>query len=250
MAAAALTSVRTGLARTRVAAAAWWDRLRGVERLHYIHIGKTGGTALKAALRAVDEPRRRFLLHQHQVSLDDIRIGEPCLFFVRDPISRFTSGFLSRQRQGKPRHNVPWSPEEEKAFTLFQTPNALALTLGDGDESRRAAAERAMREIRHVRDSYWRWLKSEDYLRSRRSDIVFVGAQEHLERDVATLARMLDMSIILPSDDVNAHRSPGGVPRRLEAEAVANLRQWYADDYRCLAVLRGWFPHLPDYGRG
>ena len=51
MAAAALSSVRAGLGRARLAAQAWTDRMRGVERLHYIHIGKTGGTALKAALR-------------------------------------------------------------------------------------------------------------------------------------------------------------------------------------------------------
>lgn len=222
--------------------------MRGVERLHYIHIGKTGGTALKAALRAVDDPKKRFLLHQHHVPLSDIPAGEPCFFFVRDPIARFTSGFLSRQRQGRPRHNVPWSQEEERAFTRFATPNALASALSSSDEAERTAAVEAMGGIRHVRDSFWRWLKDESYLRRRRADIVFVGSQEHLEHDVATLSRKLDLVIALPSDDVNAHRSPAHVSRDLDGQAVENLRHWYRDDYRCLALLRAWFPHLPDYG--
>ena len=89
MAAAGSTKIRARLGRARNRAQASLDRLRGVRRYHYLHIGKTGGTALKAALRAIDHPGTRFLLHQHQVSLGQIHRGEPVFFFVRDPVALF-----------------------------------------------------------------------------------------------------------------------------------------------------------------
>ena len=248
MAAAGSTKIRARLGRVRTRAQASLDRLRGVRRYHYLHIGKTGGTALKAALRAIDHPGTRFLLHQHQVSLGQIQRGEPVFFFVRDPVARFTSGFLSRQRQGRPRHNFPWTVGEAEAFARFETPNALALALSSEDSEAQAQAKAAMNAIGHVRDSLWRWLHDEDHLRARKGDILFVGCQEHLERDVGTLAHLIDIPIALPDDEVSSHRAPKRVPRELDPQAIANLRRWYDEDYRCLALLREWFPHLPDYG--
>ncbi len=223
------------------------DQARGTERIHFLHIGKTGGTAVKAALEAATVPGKRFLLSGHHVTLGDVARGEKCFFFVRDPVSRFVSGFYSRQRQGRPRYNYPWSAGEAQAFGTFETPNALALALSSPDEERRAAAVRAMRSIQHVRDSYWKWLGSEDELRSRRADIMFAGSQEHLGRDVAILSDRIGVAIALPADEVGSHRTPGSLLTGLEPQAVANLREWYCDDYRCVALLREWFPQLPSY---
>lgn len=224
------------------------DKLLGRRRVHYLHIGKTGGTAVKAALEAAAAPRRiRLFLHPHKVTLQDIPVNESCFFFVRDPLNRFVSGFYSRQRQGRPRHNWAWTPDEEAAFKVFPTPNALAVSLSSEDEALRQAAADAMNSIRHVRDSLWRWLVDEEYLRSRRESVLFVGSQEHLEQDFASLTRMLGISAELPNDEVHAHRNPTHLDRRLEETAIKNLRNWYERDYACLDLLGSWFPNLPTY---
>jgi hypothetical protein len=241
-----------GMAKRQMAAALrmgerWHDRLRGRKRLHMLHIGKTGGTALKAALAKTAPGGMRLILHTHGVSLSQIPAGEQCFFIVRDPVSRFVSGFLSRQRQGRPRYNFPWEAAERHAFDAFETPNDLASALSSPNAARRQEAEVAMAAIGHVRDRYLRWLGDAAYLRQRRSDILFVGSQEMLEEDVARLSLVLGTKIVLPSDEIVSHRSPADLERHLEPQSVANIAAWYRDDYSLLRVLREWFPNLPDY---
>src|SRR5689334_1107802 len=84
--------------------------------VHLLHVGKTGGTAVKHALAGVVTEQFRIVAHSHDITIRDVPIGEHVVFFVRDPISRFVSGFYSRQRQGRPRYDVPWSPNESIAF--------------------------------------------------------------------------------------------------------------------------------------
>ena len=93
-------------------------------------------------------------LHGYETRLSDIPDGEPVAFFVRDPISRFVSGFYSRQRQGQPRYNFPWSGEEQQAFARFRTPSQLGVALSSLDADRRTAAVQAMKSISHVPSSY------------------------------------------------------------------------------------------------
>jgi len=223
------------------------DRLLGVRRVHMLHVGKTGGTALKDALGKVRPSGSRILLHRHFVRLADVPVGEPCFFMVRDPVSRFVSGFFSRQRQGRPRYDSPWNEGEQPAFAQFATPNDLARALSSRDGELRRAAESAMGNIGHIRDHLHRWLRDEAYLRERRGDILFVGAQEQLATDVAALSALLDVPIALPTDEVSSHRTPAHLDGRLDDAAIENLRDWYREDYALLRLLRTWFAHLPDY---
>jgi hypothetical protein len=216
-------------------------RLRGREVVHFLHIGKTGGTAIKAALAAAPVTRYRILLHPHGVVLADLPRGDRVVFCLRDPVNRFVSGFFSRQRQGRPRYDSPWSPAEEEAFTRFSSPLVLGEALSAEDSGIRAAAEAAMRGIAHVRDSYWSWLGSEAQLLSRRKDILFVGFQESLHTDFLRLARLLDSPGVLPADDISAHRNPESADRRLSVLARTNLERWYCRDYDCIALCRREF---------
>jgi len=227
--------------RFRVLAERASDRLHGRHRLHLIHIGKTGGTALKHAL----QPHRRtaafrIILHDHQVALREVPRGELFVFVVRDPISRFASAFRSRQRKGRPRYYTPWSEEESGAFARFQSPNELALALAAGDAKRRAGAEAAMRAIRHVRASYWDWFESEAALRARLPDLFFIGFQETLTDDFAAIRAKLGLpaTVILPADDLTAHRTPPDVDVHLYEKAQRILRRWYERDYEFLRLCR------------
>lgn len=217
-----MTATHTGEARTPV---------------HLLHIGKTGGTAVRHVLepRVADHPWLH--LHRHPTRLADVPVGERVVFFLRDPQARYVSAFNSRLRKGRPRYDAEWSDGEAAAFGEFPTPDALATALSDPDPGRRDRAVAAMRAIRHVRSGYWYWLGSPELLAGRADDILFVGMQEHLAHDVATLGRLLALPLAaLPDDPVAAHRTPDGVDTTLSEVARANLRKWQARDHRAIAA--------------
>ena len=87
--------------------------------LHFLHIGKTGGSAVKEAIAG----RPGIALHEHGARLRDIPQGEPVFFTVREPLARYVSAFNSRLRAGRPRYDVPWSPDEAKAFAAGELPS-------------------------------------------------------------------------------------------------------------------------------
>ena len=198
--------------------------------IHFLHVGKTGGTAVKHALAPVAEGRG-LVLHDHETRLADLPPGERAFLFLRDPVARFVSAFHSRRRRGRPRHDWEWSEAERAAFARFATPNALAEAIGE-DEAARAA----MRGIEHIRSPQALWTGPPEALLARRADLLMVGRCETLEADFRRLAHLLDLpeEVRLPEDDLNAHRNPSGVDRRLSEAARANLRDWYVEDYAVL----------------
>jgi len=166
--------------------------------------------------------------------------GEKVIFFLRDPISRFVSAFQSRRREDKPRYFYPWTEGERIAFEEFDTPNQLALALSSSDGMKKERAEAAMRNISHVKVSYWNWFQNEEYLKSRLSDLYFIGFQERLVDDFEILKSRIGLpeSARLPDDDVLANKNPNDEHADLDDEAVANLQAWYEDDFRLIALCR------------
>jgi hypothetical protein len=217
--------VRPALGRVRHA-----YRGRGMPRAHYLHVGKTGGTAIKTALRPVATAGSyRLDLHGHQFTLARVPAGERFFFATRDPIARFVSGFYSRQHRGEPPSRSPWSPGEAQAFQEFRTANELAEQIDSNP-----GARRAMQAIVHVRSPYSSWFGPPDDLLARLDDLLFILRLEHLVDDFPHLLPRLGLEgrAALPADDVGSHRGPSAVDRTLSARAVANLRAWYDDDYR------------------
>lgn len=214
-------------------------------KVHFLHIGKTGGTAIRAALSDLHSTDAYDLeLHKHKVTLRDIPRGEKVVVFLRDPLSRFVSGFHSRKAKGQPRYQSQWSATEEQVFSVFATPNDLALALADAESSEHDLAVRAMYEVKHL-VRYRKWLVSEDYLEDRQQDLFFVGFQETLDDDFARLADRLGLppTVALPRDDVVAYRSPANQDRSLSEAARACLASWYAEDYRLIAACQRLAPH-------
>lgn len=94
-----------------------------------------------------------------------------------------------------------------------------------------------MKSIKHVRDSYWKWFESEDYLRQRQSDILFIGFQENLTQDFEILNSRLNLpdNVKLPGNDMLSHRNPRDLDKTLDDDAIRNLRDQYRDDYRLIS---------------
>jgi hypothetical protein len=210
-------------------------RAMGKTVVRFLHIRKTGGTAIRETLgRWHETDTHLFTFHNHNYRLRDAEPWAQVAFVYRDPVARYVSGFNGRKRQGLPRYHYPWSPEEAEAFARFETPEALALAL-DGPPADRAAAEAAMAGIRHLRHRYDYWFDTPETVAANAPRIAFAGRQESLTEDFARLtARARLGALRLPEDAVAAHR--GTRPAPLSERARTILTEWHAEDYRFVAA--------------
>jgi len=210
-------------------------------RAHFLHIGKTGGSAIKSALESSSDGAYELVLHHHASTLEHVPQGERFFFVLRDPVDRFVSGFYSRQRLGRPRYESPWSSAEDTAFACFDTPDSLACALSSRDDEERWQALDAIRSIQHVRDSYWTWFRDDRYFNSRLGDLLAVLWLPDLTATFPQLCAQLGISPAppLPDDDVGAHRNPADLDRTLSTQARASLERWYASDQALVDRCRG-----------
>lgn len=216
----------------------------GRTNVHFLHIRKTGGTALKSVLGSHQiTPVAVLHMHPHRIGLAHVPRTHRIMFVTRDPVARFVSGFGSRLRQGAPAHNVPWSRDEQLAFSRFPDANSLALALDPGHE-KHAEAMHAMKSITHLDCSYWDWFGDERTLMARRDSILFAGQIESFEADFEELktALQLPSSVELPGDPkmANAASSQSRGAHLLEPCAVELLRSWYKRDYDFLEFCNQW----------
>ena len=211
---------------------------------HFLHLPKTGGTALRHAIGAVQSANHTIMFHPHSVRLRDLPDDDAFFFTVRDPVARFVSAFNSRSREGAPRYATPWTASERAFFTRYSTANQLGLALASSHSGVRRDAERAIRSVRLLRSSYWDWFGSERVLRRNVHRVLWVGWVPTLNADFERLRRVLALpaTVALPADDVMAHRAPGRMPSPLEARAASAIRMWCSADYEFLALLADLVP--------
>jgi hypothetical protein len=203
-------------------------------KVHMIHIGKTGGTALKETLRpAAHVGPNEICFHRHVTHLDGIPPGEKVFFVVRDPIERYVSGFNSRLRCGRPTHNSPWTNAERAAFEEFASPDSLGRALSSDDVEVRARAFTAMTAIRHVRDSYWDWFRNREYFESRADDLLMIVWCPDLTPAFPQLRDALGLpdTVELLTDELQAHRAPAKLERQLSDLAFENLERWHGREF-------------------
>jgi hypothetical protein len=213
--------------------------------LNVLHIGKTGGTALKHVLAEnQDVSRYQLLFRGHDVTLADVAEGERYMFLIRDPLTRFVSAFNGRLREDRPRYHYPWRDEERVAFAIFQKPDQLAVALSSDDPEERGQAEAAMHGIGHVNTPYTFWFPDESAFRARLGDLFFVGLQDRLDEDFELLRHKLGLpeDVHLPSDETVAHRTPAGYEDQLSERGRANLERWYAWDVGFVRLCRELAP--------
>jgi hypothetical protein len=215
--------------------------------LNVLHIGKTGGTALKQVLvERASSSRYELLFRGHDVKLADVPKGERYMFLIRDPLSRFVSAFNGRLREDRPRYHYPWRDEERVAFARFKTPDELAVALSSDDDDERQAAERAMHGIGHVNTPYTFWFPDESAFRARLGDLFFIGLQDRLDDDFESLKAKLGLppGARLPRDETAAHKSPPGAYTHLSDVGRANLERWYARDIAFVELCRELAPRI------
>jgi hypothetical protein len=213
--------------------------------LHFLHIGKCAGTRIGeiAALLNAAGTGRPIVVHHHDVSLRDLPPGAPYFFSIRDPISRFYSGFYSRRREGRPRLYHPWTEHDRRAFADFEHANDLAESLfAAGAAGDRAFA--AMKSIRHAAQDQSDWFCCLGNFLSARPP-VWIIRQEQFAGDLDVFLRRAGFA--LPAELAGgqagmprAHSSDyAGLPP-LSDRAQDNLRRWYAQDYAFYRACEAW----------
>jgi glycosyltransferase involved in cell wall biosynthesis len=215
--------------------------------LNVLHIGKTGGTALKHVLAENEGAARYQLLFRgHDVTLADVPAGECFMFLIRDPLTRFVSAFNGRLREDRPRYYYPWREEERVAFAIFKTPDQLAVALSSPDDAEREQAEQAMRGIGHVNTPYTFWFPDESAFRARLPDVFFIGLQDRLDEDFELLKRKLGLpsDARLPRDETVAHKTPQGFVDQLSERGRSNLERWYERDIAFVKLCRELAPRV------
>lgn len=200
--------------------------------VRFLHIFKTGGTAIRAAFMGVEG----FLVCPHGTTLAQCPPGEPVLFCLRDPVERAVSGFYSRKRQGAPAYWYPWSLTERQVFDRYQSIEALCAEGVD-------RTARVLGRLRPTASRYWHWLGSPELLRERTDDIARVLWLPTLAHDLAVACSALGLpAVTLPAPDKPAaHAAPAKHRAPLSQEARAVLTKVYEDDYDCLTTVLSWY---------
>jgi hypothetical protein len=216
-------------------------RLFGGQIINFLHIPKTGGSALKHALKAAPETDAyRIHLRGHSCRLTDIPAGDKFFFTLRDPAQRFVSAF-NHKKAGRSQWQHTKIEAETAALKHFETANHLAESLFSKDLKTRQAAEIAMNSIEHVNTFYLDWFVSKEYFLSRVSDAMYIAFQETLETDFAQIKKVLglpEISSLPVLNSAKANKNPQSLETKLSVRAKDNLARWYADDYDFLAFCK------------
>jgi len=225
-------------------------------KLLILHIGKTGGSALKDAVVPWLNWNRAFFIADREAWPSGVKdqlwqgdVLRGCLarrfaFVVRAPLRRFVSSWVSRWRSDRPAWNNPWSRVEADVFRTFQSPDQVGCALSSENRSLRRAAVKAMQGVGHVRDTMLNYLGGSLSVVERCArSILFVGRLERIDEDWPKLARILDESYawqVHPRPWMSRkHASPStfNILAKLGPCAYGNLMEWYRMDYELLALL-------------
>jgi hypothetical protein len=206
-----------------------------------LHIGKTGGSFLHHIINNV---YKNNIIHfaGHNERLGDIKEAK-YIFFVRNPITRFTSGFISRLRKGQPLYNAEWTNNEYVSFQNFKTPNELAEALSSHDKNTKTKALHAMNSIFHIKHDITFYLKSLENIKQCKDNILYIGKQETLNTDIQNIFNILQIPLKFDhtkySDSIYKHETPGeyNTIKDLSDLAKQNLKTYYQSDYDILNYL-------------
>mmetsp|Transcript_41921 Transcript_41921/g.69497 ORF Transcript_41921/g.69497 Transcript_41921/m.69497 type:complete len:382 (+) Transcript_41921:56-1201(+) len=216
------------------------------DKIVILHIGKTGGSSVRESLQSSLNTTRAYFADNNGHS-ESYRELHQCAehpnhvfaYFVRAPVQRYVSAWVSRFRMGGNKMFAPWGLGELEAFAKFLTPDELGRALSASDPATRSDAQRAMHTIGHVKwglSDYWGGL--ENFEKCPNSTF-FVGRTEHFDEDYLRLVRVLgdEGGLLSEVTEVDhAHRAPDQYAgfKHLSRLARTNLRKWYKEDYEII----------------
>lgn len=203
-----------------------------VREIAFLHIGKNAGTQIMHLAQQIKDHGVHIHQLPHTTKLYQVPERHDYFFSIRNPVTRFKSGFYSRKRKGQPRIYVEWTRPEALAFGNFEHANDLAEALFRPDQ-RGIMAAQAIQAIRHTSMQQIDWFERIGFLDVRPP--LWIIRQENFEPDFDRL--LARMGLALTCRDLQPARDPAAahsndysrVPE-LSEQAQDNLRRWYARD--------------------
>jgi len=199
----------------------------------FFHLGKTGGGSVRQLLGPI---RSQWVSVGHRGTLDEIQQQWPDLpmvFFVRDPLTRFVSGFNNFRRAvvHKSTGKLP-SDHQLVAYSLFATANDLAEGLVSHDEHTRSSAHWAIGRLGFLSNHLTANLGSPAIVDQHRPQIALIGLFERFDISIEAMrvALHLPASLQLPAEPSLAHRGLSHLPNQLSPMGRAAVTQWYRAD--------------------
>lgn len=213
--------------------------------IHYLHLGKNAGTQIGNIIDQVNNLYNNKVIHKygHEKILVDLPFQSKYFFSIRDPISRFISGFYSRKRKGQPRIYVEWTKHEKFAFENFKDANDLAENLyekgSNGDK-----AIQAILSIRHTARNQVDWfVRAGGFLELQPP--IYIVRVEHFEEDILAFLDksgfgQLKSKITISKDIKIAHSNNYSEVPALSDKAKNNLKNWYQQDILFYEMCENW----------
>ncbi len=195
---------------------------------NFIHIPKTGGTAIKYAI--ADQGRTeeiKFPTRGHNLTLHAVK--ENACFIIRDPWKRFCSGYWERatmelRKQESEKHSyanfgyASLTPQETEIISTHTTPNDLVNYIRAGNELPGILFE--------LTTSITKWTGKLDQFVNMQDKIKLVFALKDLNKAMNQIFK-----IELPQDPFR-QRSRALFPISQSYDITAENRDWFENEYR------------------
>jgi hypothetical protein len=223
----------------------------------FIHIGKTGGSTVHSCLKsALGEAYNRC----HMCKNYNDR--EKYIIWIRNPISRFVSAFNQsyllvteeidngkkytmqncivpeRMEHTKKKYGFAFTKEYDSLVKSFSSANELAESLTSSDVNLRKRAVKLMRSKEgHLFKGIGWYLNDGNFIKNRRSRIIFIGRTEHMTDDIEALSKKI--GVPLKSDlKIRVNVFSDKSAKYLSDLAIKNIINWYKNtDYASLKTM-------------
>lgn len=220
-------------------------------RFGLLHIPKTGGTSLRAALdkaQAQGVPVPLVFPHNLSVALAVRAFPDTRhVFLLRDPLERAISGFQSRLRSGRPQFDIPWTAEEAAAFAHFPSVEHWLDAMLRDDDFSYSAVRFAGRAVKHLGWNYVHFFGDAEQVAQRAGRFALIGRTGDMAQFCAALAGLCGFDPdLLPAEHLHvSQRGPASILARYTPEDQARLRARFEAEYRIVAALEA----LPSFLR-
>ncbi len=218
--------------------------------INLLHIPKTGGSCRYNSMKWMNGDHNiactqtldgdLLVRSHHSRTLKIVDESDYFVLFVRSPLKKFVSGFISRLREGRPLFNTPHTDAEKITYGLYQDPESLAIDLYHKHDQIKEIARKCIQSVIHLRMSFKSYLGSVENLDQLRQRILFVGRTENMKEDFDQLQSVINLPVVtLTTDPVLAHTTPPEYKNKekLSSQARHNILKYYAEDYILIAKL-------------